>query len=111
MKNYNPISLTMDMPCQFIPLDGDSRQVLTGHFAFFNGKGEAYVWKDGGTSYTRRASFRNSDGSHGKPEMSVDGYIESFGENKVTKCSHVFPLATHDEEWNDRMSAFNLIVK
>lgn len=59
MKDYNPVSMMLNMPCQYIVLDEDksNTEVLVGHFAFYDNEGYGYVWSTGGTSYTRASNF------------------------------------------------------
>ena len=45
MKDYNPVSMMLNMPCQYIVLDEDksNTEVLVGHFAFYDNEGYGYV--------------------------------------------------------------------
>lgn len=87
MKHYNPVALTLNMPCQYIESADGSSQVLTGHFAFFDSTGTPYVWREGGTSYTRASAFNGI-------QKTIDHYIEN-NPDAVQKCQEVFPLSKH----------------
>ncbi len=90
MKNFNPVSMTLNMPCQYITIDIDSSEILTGHFAFFDKDGTPYVWLEGGTSYTRASSFGNS--------TNLEEYITNNIKYNLVKCKDVFPLGNHNNE-------------
>lgn len=107
MKDYNPVLMMLNMPCQYIELDRDnsknfSTEVLVGHFAFYDEEGYGYVWSGGGTSYTRATNFTNASslGEYINPQLNVGA---------VVKCNHVFPLSTNVHEYHKHKDLVALI--
>ena len=72
MKHYNPTELMLNMPVMYNEADSDDNVLISGHFASYDVEGNAYVWTEGGTSYTRSVK-------------------------QVVKCGHCFPMTTRDE--------------
>ena len=76
MKNYNPVSLYLNMPVEYIAIadaETNSKVRYGGHFAFYDYDGYPYVWESGGTSYNRI-------------------YDEQTKTKQVVKCELVFPM-------------------
>lgn len=106
MKDYNPVSMMLNMPCQYIVLDEDksNTEVLVGHFAFYDNEGYGYVWSTGGTSYTRASNFDNA--------TNTDEYITSqLKYGTVVKCKYVFPLCANVHENHKHQEVVNLLKK
>lgn len=107
MKDYNPVSMVLNMPCQYIQLDEDksnsnTAEVLVGHFAFYDEEGYGYVWGVGGTSYTRACSFENT--------LTIKEYIDSqMKYGTVVKCAYVFPLSSNVYEYHRHQQLVNLL--
>lgn len=107
MKDYNPVSMMLNMPCQYIELGADNSknfntEVLVGHFAFYDEEGYGYVWSGGGTSYTRATNFTIAS--------SLGEYINSrLNVGAVVKCKHVFPLSTNVHEYHKHKGLVALI--
>lgn len=107
MKDYNPVSMMLNMPCQYIEVDTDkskdfSTEVLVGHFAFYDEDGYGYVWSNGGTSYTRATNFTSSS--------TLEEYIKSqLTVGAIVKCKHVFPLSTNVHEYYKHKNLVALI--
>jgi len=106
MKDYNPVSMMLNMPCQYIVLDSDKdssyTEVLLGHFAFYDEEGYGYVWVAGGTSYTRATSFADVN--------TLEEYISSqLKYGVVIKCKHVFPVSTCVHEYHKHQQLTDLI--
>lgn len=72
MKHYNPTELMLNMPVMYNEADSGDIVLISGHFASYDVEGNAYVWTEGGTSYTRSVK-------------------------QVVKCGHCFPMTTRDE--------------
>ena len=76
-KTFTPVTLQLNMPVKYIPeTDEGKSEILTGHYAYADTNGKHYVWRDGGTSYTRAFALRD------KP----------YDQNTVVACENVFPL-------------------
>jgi len=76
-KKFNPVTLQLDMPVRYIPETNEGKsEVLTGHYAYADKDGKHYVWKSGGTSYTRAFALRDSP----------------YSQDTVVACEYVFPM-------------------
>jgi len=62
------------MPVMYSEADSSGDKLLNGHFASYDVDGNAYVWSEGGTSYTRSIKFK-----------------------QIVKCKYCFPMTTMDE--------------
>lgn len=108
MKDYNPVLMMLNMPCQYIELDRDnsknfSTEVLVGHFAFYDEDGYGYVWSGGGTSYTRATSFISAASSikeYADAQLKIGGLI---------KCRYVFPMTENVHEYIKHKQVLGLV--
>ena len=80
-KHYIPTTLKLNVPVSYIAESDDSREVLTGHFAFYDQDGKPYVWAKGGTSYTRA--------------INIDDLLSEF--NDIIPCYFVAPVSDRTE--------------
>lgn len=80
-KHYTPTTLKLNVPVSYVAESDNNKEVLIGHFAFYDTDGKGYVWEKGGTSYTR--------------SISIDNPLSEF--NQTIPCLHVFPVSSMTE--------------